>query len=123
MDLSGKVALVTGALRRIGRETSRQIAEDGVRIAVHFKGNEEAAPETLAPHNVFVYAVAPGFVETEMAELVLSSEGDAVRRESPLGRVARPDEVARALLFLASGGTDFMTGCILDVNGASYLRS
>ena len=84
----------------------------------------QSMAKALAPHNIFVYGVAPGFVETEMAEFVLSGpEGDAVRRESPLGRVARPDEVARAVLFLASEGTDFMTGCILDVNGASYLRS
>jgi hypothetical protein len=37
--------------------------------------------------------------------------------------VAWPDEVARTILFLASEGTDFLTGCIVDINGASYLRS
>ncbi|MCH8872225.1 SDR family oxidoreductase, partial [candidate division KSB1 bacterium] len=39
------------------------------------------------------------------------------------GRVARPAEVARTALFLASEGSEFLTGCIVDVNGASYLRS
>jgi NAD(P)-dependent dehydrogenase (short-subunit alcohol dehydrogenase family) len=48
---------------------------------------------------------------------------NAIRGQSPLNRVATPEEVARAVVFLASEGTDFMTGCILDVNGASYLRS
>ncbi|MCA9977253.1 MAG: SDR family oxidoreductase, partial [Anaerolineales bacterium] len=51
------------------------------------------------------------------------AEGDAIRAQSPLNRVATPEEVAYAVLFLASAGAEFMTGCILDVNGASYLRT
>ncbi len=78
----------------------------------------------LAPHGIFVGVVAPGFVETDMAASSLVGEkGDAIRQQSPLGRVARPDEVANAVLFLAGEGVDFATGAILDVNGASYLRS
>lgn len=78
----------------------------------------------LAPYNIFVGVVAPGWVETDMAVAALSSEqGDAILAQSPLGRIARPDEVARVVLFLASEGTDFLTGCIVDVNGASYLRT
>jgi NAD(P)-dependent dehydrogenase (short-subunit alcohol dehydrogenase family) len=79
---------------------------------------------TLAPHNIFVGVVAPGFVETDMAtELLSGPDGDAIRAQSPLGRVARPEEVAHAVLFLASEGAEFSTGAIIDVNGASYLRS
>ena len=78
----------------------------------------------LAPYHIFVGIVAPGFVETDMAaELLQSQQGDAVRAQSPLGRVARPEEVAHAALFLASEGAEFSTGSIIDVNGASYLRS
>lgn len=78
----------------------------------------------LAPHNIFVGTVAPGFVETDLAADRLSGpEGDAIRAQSPLSRVARPEEVARAVLFLAAEGSEFTTGTILDVNGASYLRS
>jgi NAD(P)-dependent dehydrogenase (short-subunit alcohol dehydrogenase family) len=59
-----------------------------------------------------------------MAASVLSGpEGDAIRSQSPLNRVARPGEVARVVLFLAAEGTDYLTGSIIDVNGASYLRS
>ena len=86
-------------------------------------GNEAMA-QALAPSNIFVYAVAPGFVETDMAAFLLSApEGDDIRAQSPLNRAARPEEVARAVLFLAAEGTDYLTGCIIDVNGASYLRS
>jgi len=78
----------------------------------------------LAPHNVFVGTVAPGFVETDMAQEILASpRGDGIRNQSPLGRVAKPEEVAQAVLFLAAEGTQFMTGAVLDVNGASYLRT
>lgn len=77
----------------------------------------------LAPHNVFVGVVAPGFVQTDMARTVLEGEsGEQIRQQSPVGRIAKPEEVANAVLFLASPGTEFMTGTIIDVNGASYLR-
>jgi len=58
-----------------------------------------------------------------MAAEALSGERGAARRaESPLGRVATPDEVAAAVVFLASPGATMATGAVLDVNGASYLR-
>jgi NAD(P)-dependent dehydrogenase (short-subunit alcohol dehydrogenase family) len=84
----------------------------------------QSMAQALAPHNIYVYAVAPGFVETDMAHSILSGpQGDAIRSQSPLNRVARPEEVARVVLFLAAEGTDYLTGCIIDVNGASYLRT
>ncbi len=84
----------------------------------------QSLAKALAPHNIFVYVVAPGFVETDMSASTLAGpEGDAIRNQSPLGRVARPEEVARAVVFLASEGTEYLTGCIVDINGASYLRT
>lgn len=78
----------------------------------------------LAPYGIFVGVVAPGFVQTDMARDHLQGEsGDAIRAQSPLNRVATPAEVAYAVLFLASDGAEFMTGAIIDVNGASYLRT
>jgi NAD(P)-dependent dehydrogenase (short-subunit alcohol dehydrogenase family) len=78
----------------------------------------------LAPQDIRVAAVAPGFVQTEMAREVLDGPGgDAVRAQSPYGRVATPEEVASAVFWLASEGARFSTGTIIDVNGASYLRS
>ncbi|MFO7662079.1 MAG: SDR family NAD(P)-dependent oxidoreductase [Chloroflexota bacterium] len=78
----------------------------------------------LAPYNIFVGVVAPGFVETDMARVNLQGEsGKSIRAQSPFNRVAQPEEVAYAVLFLASEGAEFMTGAIIDVNGASYLRT
>jgi NAD(P)-dependent dehydrogenase (short-subunit alcohol dehydrogenase family) len=84
----------------------------------------QSLAKRLAPHGIFVGVVAPGFVETDMASRMLDGPmGDEVRAQSPLGRVAMPEEVARAVMFLAEDGTEFMTGAIIDVNGASYLRT
>lgn len=78
----------------------------------------------LAPHGVFVAAVAPGFVDTDMAASSLAGEaGEGIRQQSPLGRVGRAAEVAKTVVFLASDGIEFATGAIVDINGASYLRS
>ena len=78
----------------------------------------------LAPHHISVGTVAPGFVQTDMArEALHGAAGDAVRAQSPFGRVAEPEEVAAAVLWLASPGARFASGTIIDVNGASYLRS
>ena len=79
---------------------------------------------TLAPHGVFVYTVAPGFVLTERIAARLSeAEMETVRAQIPVGRLAGPEEVARTVLFLASEGAEYLTGCVVDVNGASYLRT
>lgn len=77
----------------------------------------------LAPHGIVCAAVAPGFVATDMAAAVLAGpEGDAVRAQSPFGRVARPDEIAATVAWLATDAPAWITGTVVDANGASYLR-
>ena len=84
----------------------------------------QSLAQVLAPHGVAVGSVLPGFVETEMARHVLDGErGDAVRAQSPAGRVALPHEVAAAVVFLAGEHAFWSTGAVVDVNGASYLRT
>ena len=84
----------------------------------------QSLAQALGPKGVFVYTVAPGFVETEMAAAVLASpDGDSIRNQSSIGRVAQPEELGKTIAFLAFEAPEFMTGCIIDVNGASYLRS
>ncbi|MCW2989849.1 MAG: short-chain dehydrogenase/reductase [Solirubrobacterales bacterium] len=83
----------------------------------------QSLAQALGPHGIYVTAVAPGFVETEMAaEYLTGAAGEERRAESPLGRVAQPEDVAAAVLFLASPGAEMATGTVVDVNGASFLR-
>jgi len=84
----------------------------------------QSMAKALAPHHIFVYAVAPGFVNTDMVSSLLSGpRADSIRAQSPLGRIAEPEEIAETILFLAAGDTEYLTGSIIDINGASYLRS
>jgi 3-oxoacyl-[acyl-carrier protein] reductase len=77
----------------------------------------------LAPHGITVASVAPGFVATDMtAELLGTAAGDAIRAQSPFGRVATVQEIAAAVVYLASPEAEWVSGAVLDLNGASYLR-
>ena len=83
----------------------------------------QSLARSLGPSGISVTAVAPGFTETDMAAGELAGEGGERRRaESPLGRVATPEEIAAAVLYLASPEAGLASGAVLDVNGASYLR-
>ncbi len=78
----------------------------------------------LAPHGITVASVAPGYVETDMTAGELATPaGDVIRAQSPFDRVATAGEVADAVVYLASPGAQWASGAILDLNGASYLRS
>lgn len=77
----------------------------------------------LAPHNILVNCVAPGWVDTEMSQPVLKTKAGMKFATSaiPLGRVATAEEIAGAILFLASDLSTFITGEVLNVNGGAVL--
>jgi len=78
----------------------------------------------LAKYQIYVGVVAPGFTETEMGVATLSeSEKDKLLNESPFKRMAKPEEIAHSIMFLSSDGAEYTSGAILDINGASYLRT
>ena len=83
----------------------------------------QSIAKALAPVHIGVTTLAPGFVQTEMAKPLLDGpEGDGIRAQSPFNRVARPEELAKAVYFLASPDSEWASGAVLDFNGASYLR-
>jgi 3-oxoacyl-[acyl-carrier protein] reductase len=91
------------------------------KAAVHSMTQSLAV--ALAPHGIAVAAVAPGFVESERTkDKVSGAAGEEIRRQSPFGRVAQPEEIAAAVAWLASPEALWASGAILDLNGASYLR-
>lgn len=119
---NGGGRIVNVSSRGAFRGEPKQPAYGASKAGLNAMGQSLA--QALAPHGVFVYTVAPGFVETDLAAARLAGpDGDDIRSQSPLNRVAQPEEVARTILFLGTEAPDFLTGCIVDVNGASYLRS
>ena len=84
----------------------------------------QSLARALAAHGITVTGVAPGYVATDMITGLLSGpDGDAIRAQSPFGRVAQPTEIAAAVVYLASPEAEWASGAILDLNGASYLRT
>jgi len=78
----------------------------------------------LAPLGITVATVAPGFVEADVSNAHLKApRGPEMRAQSPFNRVARPEEVAAAIVWLSSPEAEWASGAILDLNGASYLRT
>ena len=84
----------------------------------------QSMAKLLAPKNVYVFTIAPGYVDTDMAAPFFAGpDGQQRLAQSPMNRAAQPSEIARAIVMLAADGNEYMTGCILDMNGASYLRT
>lgn len=122
MIAGGGGAIVNVSSRGAFRGEPRQPGYGASKAGLNAFGQSLAV--ALAPHNITVTAVAPGFVETDMAaEHLQGARGAEIRAQSPYGRVARPEEVAAAVLYLASPQARWATGAILDLNGASYLRT
>lgn len=122
MLANGGGRIVNVSSRGAFRGEPKQPAYGASKAGLNAMGQSLA--QALAPHGVFVFTVAPGFVQTDLAAARLAGpDGDEIRSQSPLKRVAEPDEVARTIVFLGVEAPEFLTGCIVDVNGASYLRS
>jgi 3-oxoacyl-[acyl-carrier protein] reductase len=84
----------------------------------------QSLARALGSHGIAITTVAPGFVATDMAASSLAGPGgDEIRGQSPFGRVASAGEIAAAVLYLASTEAEWASGAILDLNGASYLRT
>ncbi|MFE7119246.1 SDR family NAD(P)-dependent oxidoreductase [Streptomyces sp. NPDC057654] len=92
------------------------------KAALHAFGQSMSV--ALAPHGIAVTSVAPGFVATErQAAKLAGQDGDNLRDQSPFGRVGTAEEVAAAVRYLASPEAAWSSGTVLDLNGASYLRT
>jgi NAD(P)-dependent dehydrogenase (short-subunit alcohol dehydrogenase family) len=83
----------------------------------------QSIAKSLGHLGISVTTIAPGFVDTDMAAASLAGpRGDEIREQSPFNRVPTADEVAHAVLFLASPEAEWASGSVLDFNGASYFR-
>ncbi|MEN8653479.1 SDR family oxidoreductase [Streptomyces sp. 21So2-11] len=122
IDQGGGGRIVNIGSRGAFRGEPDHPAYGATKAAVHALGQSLAV--SLAPYGIGVASVAPGFFETErVAHRLSGAEGEAIRAQSPFGQVASADEVASAVLWLASPAAEWSSGAVLDLNGASHLRT
>lgn len=117
---SGKIVNITsrGAFRGEPNAPAYGAAKSGLNSA------SQSLAVALGSHGIHVYAVAPGWTETPSASPRIRAAGwDDVAAQSPLGRIGRPSEIGDLVAYLCSENTAYLTGAIIDANGASYLRN
>jgi NAD(P)-dependent dehydrogenase (short-subunit alcohol dehydrogenase family) len=111
------INLASGAAFRSSPRGVHYVASKGGVVSM-----TRAMALELAPHRIRVNAIAPGLTDTAQPRYG-SSEAELAEaaRAIPLGRMAQPEDIARAAVFLASDNADFMTGQTVHINGGSYL--
>lgn len=113
--------IVNVSSRGAFRGEPRQPAYGASKAGLNSLGQSMA--RALGPRGIAVATVAPGYIDTDMAaDVIHGPEAEGIRAQSPLGRVSTPEEVAAAVVYLASPEAEFASGAILDLNGASHLR-
>jgi 3-oxoacyl-[acyl-carrier protein] reductase len=136
INLVGAANVTWCALQHMPRHASSRIVNVGSRGA--FRGEPrnpsygaskagmaafgQSIAKSLGALGIAVTTIAPGFVDTDMATAELEVRGDEIRGQSPFNRVPTAEEVAAAVLFLASPEAEWASGSVLDFNGASYFR-
>ena len=84
-------------------------------------GLTKSVARELARRNVTVNAITPGFIVTDMTEKMTDKTREAMTEQIPLGRLGEADDVANAVLFLASDQSSYITGQVLGINGGMYM--
>jgi 3-oxoacyl-[acyl-carrier protein] reductase len=114
---SGRIINVASIVAQMGNAgQANYVAAKGGLI-----GLTKAIAMEIASRNVTVNAVAPGFIETPMTDVLSDRVKEELKTRIPLGRMGSPRDVAAAIVFLASDEAGYVTGHVLDVNGGMYL--
>ena len=108
------ITSVSGVTGNAG-QTNYSAAKAGIA------GFSKALAREVASRNITVNCVAPGFIDTDMTRSLSEAQLQALTQHVPLGRLGRVEEVAVAVVFLASPGAGYITGCTLHVNGGMYM--
>ncbi len=113
----GRIINITSIVAQMGNfgQSNYAVAKGGMIAFTKTLAREVAAK------GVTVNAVAPGFIETDMTASVPEKVLDTVRQMTPMGRLGRPEEVARAVRFLAAPQASFITGQVVNINGGMYM--
>ncbi len=116
----GRIVNITSRAAFRGELTAQSYAAS--KAALNITGQSLA--RALGADHIHVFTIAPGWIDTDMAVAALTGPGAAeVLAQHPLGRVGTADEMGATVAWLALDAPANLTGCIIDANGASYLRT
>ena len=126
--LSNKVAIVTGASKGIGASIAKHLAAEGASVVVNYASSKAAllgftksVDRELAPRGILVNAVAPGFISTDMTSGLNDQLKAELLKTIPLGTFGQAEDIANAVLFLASPAARYITGQVLTVDGGMVM--
>ena len=113
----GRIINITSVIGATGNagQTNYAAAKSGV------VGFSKALAREVGSRNITVNCVAPGFIDTDMTRALAEEQRTSLLKQIPLGRLGAVDDVAHAVLFLASPAASYITGCTLHVNGGMHM--
>tara|TARA_E500000331_G_C17098195_1_gene644144 strand:- start:587 stop:946 length:360 start_codon:yes stop_codon:yes gene_type:complete len=85
------------------------------------EGMSKSLALEVASRNITVNCVAPGFIKTDMTKDILEKNEELLKKNIPLGRIGKPDEVAKLVCFLGSDEAGYITGQTVHINGGLYI--
>jgi 3-oxoacyl-[acyl-carrier protein] reductase len=113
----GRIINITSVVGETGQAGQANYAASKAGLI----GLTKSLARELASRSITVNAVAPGYIETAMTEVLTAEQKNAMTQHIPLGRVGTDVEVAHAVAFLASEEAGYITGHTLDINGGMYM--
>jgi 3-oxoacyl-[acyl-carrier protein] reductase len=114
----GRIVNITSVVGASGNPGQANYAAAKAGVA----GMTRALARELGSRNVTVNCIAPGFIATDMTEVLPEAQKTALLAQIPLGRLGTPDEIAHAVAFLASPLAGYITGAELHVNGGMFMN-
>ena len=114
----GRIISITSVVGASGNPGQANYAAAKAGVA----GLTRSLAHELGSRNITVNCVAPGFIETDMTDVLPEAQKAALLQQIPLGRLGRPEEIAQAVAFLASEHAGYITGTELHVNGGMYMN-
>jgi acetoacetyl-CoA reductase len=109
------ISSMNGQLGQFG-QTNYSAAKAGIM------GFSKALARESAAKGITVNTIAPGYIETDMIKTVKPEVMEKIVAGIPVGRIGKPEEIARAVLFLAADDAGFITGETLSINGGQYME-
>jgi len=114
----GRIISITSVVGAKGNGGQANYAAAKAGVA----GLTRSLAHELGSRNITVNCVAPGFIDTDMTDVLPEAQKAALLQQIPLGRLGRPEEIANAVAFLASEQAGYITGSELHVNGGMYMN-